>query len=171
MQLRHLNRPGPLSIEGGWGLKRCRQPLENRYHRQPKRDATRSPSSALLNPVFGWEGSPAKIDYRKRGTLRTLEDLVKFLRTSARDGGCIDLCPCTGAGRRVSRTQQGGLACGRKPEKVPQRIPEFRRVKCLPEAVVRGYQMATPYEGLPSPVQQTGTEQRGFADAMRILFL
>ena len=28
--------------------------------------STRSPSSALSNPVFGWEGSPTKIDYRKK---------------------------------------------------------------------------------------------------------
>ena len=39
---------------------------------------SRSPSSALL-PFFGGEGSPTKIDYRKKGTLTLtslLEDLV-----------------------------------------------------------------------------------------------
>ena len=33
----------------------------------------------FLTPFFGWEGSPTKIDYRKRGTLSnlsSLEDLV-----------------------------------------------------------------------------------------------
>ena len=38
----------------------------------------RPPSSALLNPFFGGEGSPTKIDYRKRDTLiltSLLEDL------------------------------------------------------------------------------------------------
>ena len=42
---------------------------------------TRSPSSALSHPFVGWEGSPTKIDYRKRGTLiltSLLEDLVEF---------------------------------------------------------------------------------------------
>ena len=43
---------------------------------------TRSPSSALLYPVFGWEGSPTNIDYSKKGTLiltSPLEDLGKNL--------------------------------------------------------------------------------------------
>ena len=34
---------------------------------------------ALLNPLFGWEGSPTKIDDRKKGTLiqtSLLEDLA-----------------------------------------------------------------------------------------------
>ena len=40
---------------------------------------TRSPSSAVSHPFFGWEGSPTKIDYRKKGTLvltSLLEDLA-----------------------------------------------------------------------------------------------
>ena len=39
---------------------------------------TRSPTIALSHPIFGWEGSPTKIDYRKKGTLirsSLLEDL------------------------------------------------------------------------------------------------
>ena len=30
---------------------------------------SRSPSSALSNPFFGWEGSPSKLDYIQKGTL------------------------------------------------------------------------------------------------------
>ena len=36
---------------------------------------------AFLISFFGWEGSPTKIDYRKKGTLiltSLLEDLVNF---------------------------------------------------------------------------------------------
>ena len=43
----------------------------------PKPNEARSPSSALLPTFFG-EGSPTKIDYRKKGTLiptSSLEDL------------------------------------------------------------------------------------------------
>ena len=41
----------------------------------------RPPSNALSHPFFGWEGSPTKIDYRKKGTLiltSLLEDLDPF---------------------------------------------------------------------------------------------
>ena len=33
------------------------------------RSFSRSPSSALSHPFFGWEGFPTKIDYSKKGTL------------------------------------------------------------------------------------------------------
>ena len=33
---------------------------------------TRSPSSALFNPFFGWEGSPTKIDVRERVRVRKI---------------------------------------------------------------------------------------------------
>ena len=52
--------------------KKCGAPFAH-FPKQP-----RSPSSALSHPFFGWEGSPAKIDYRKKGTLiltSLLEDL------------------------------------------------------------------------------------------------
>ena len=52
---------------------------------------TRSPRSTLL-PVFGWEGSPTKIDYRKEGALiltSLLEDLVDCLRL--RGGSVLSL--------------------------------------------------------------------------------
>ena len=45
--------------------------------------SARSPSNALLPCFFGGEGSPTKIDYRKKGTLiltALLEDLVRKAR-------------------------------------------------------------------------------------------
>ena len=68
----------PHSTSFGFGLLSCRLPL--RAPGSPKTNLeaagplwnflsavfeTRSPSSALL-PFFGWEGSPAKIDHRKK---------------------------------------------------------------------------------------------------------
>ena len=49
--------------------------------------ASRSPSSALSHPFFGWEGSPTKIDYSKKGTLilsSLLEDLGLLTRVLSR---------------------------------------------------------------------------------------
>ena len=54
-------------------------PLDETFGPSPRRILTRSPSSALL-PFFAWEGSPTKIDYRKKGTLilsSLLEDLAE----------------------------------------------------------------------------------------------
>ena len=34
---------------------------------------------ALLSPFFGWEGSPTKINYRKKGTLIVLTSLLENL--------------------------------------------------------------------------------------------
>ena len=51
---------------------------------------TRSPSSALSHPFFGWEGSPTKIDYRKKGTLMLtslLEDLEGVMLGEVPFGG------------------------------------------------------------------------------------
>ena len=53
---------------------------------------TRSPkgSSSALLPFFGWEGSPTKIDYIKKGTLiltSLLEDLDKLTHEDGLLGG------------------------------------------------------------------------------------